>query len=233
MPRATAALALVVAALGVGVSPALASVAAEQQAGRALARQVQSGQRSCDSLSADDLDHIGEFVMGRMIGSTRTHEAMNARMIAVIGAKAESRMHQVLGARFAGCTTSARNDTGAYGPMMGGQDMMGSGARGWSQGDWNTMMGAGGWDSMMRTGDWAQMMGNRGDWSWMTGSNWQHMTAADWQTVQQRLLGTTTTPTTNSGWHTRDIVVLALAVALAAGLIGLLLAWRPWHRTTH
>ena len=118
MLRAPAVLALALAALGVGVSPALASVAAEQQTGRALAQQVQSGQRSCDSLSAEDLDHIGEFVMGRMIGSTTTHEAMNARMIAVVGAQAESRMHQVLGARFAGCTTSTRNDTGAYGPMM-------------------------------------------------------------------------------------------------------------------
>ena len=228
MLRTTAALALVVAALGVGVSPALASVAAEQQAGRALAQQVQSGQRSCDSLSAADLDHIGEFVMGRTIGSSSVHEAMNARMIAVIGAQAESRMHQVLGARFAGCTTSTRNG-GAYGPMMGGQGMMGSGAGGWSQGDWNTMMGAGGWGSMMRSGAWTQMMGTPGDWSWMTGSNWQHMTAADWQTVQQRLLGTTT----NSAWHTRDVVLVGLAVALAAGLIGLLLARRTRHRTTN
>jgi hypothetical protein len=148
-------------------SPALASIAAEQQAGRALAQQVQSGKRSCDSLSADDLDHIGEFVMARMIGSTPVHEAMNARMSAVI-APAESRMHRVLGARFVGCTASTRNAGGAYGPMMGGHGMMGSGAGGWSQGDSNTMMGPGGWGSMMRSGAWTQMMGASADWSWMT-----------------------------------------------------------------
>lgn len=232
MLRASASLALILAALGLAASPALASVAAEQAAGRALAQQVQSGRRSCDSLSADDLDHIGEFVMGRMIGSTTTHEAMNARMIAVIGAESESRTHQVLGARFAGCTTSTRSG-GAYGPMMGGQGMMGSGAGGWSQGDWSTMMGAGGWGSMMRSRAWTQMMGNSADWSWMTGSNWKTMTAADWQAIQQRLLGTTTARPTNSAWHTRDVVLLGLAVALAAGLIGLLLARGPRHRTTN
>jgi hypothetical protein len=196
MLRAPAALALVLAALGVAPSTALASVGAEQAAGRALAQQVQSGKRSCDSLSADDLDHIGEFVMGRMIGSSSAHEAMNARMIAVIGAPAESRMHQVLGARFAGCTTNTRN--GANGPMMGGQGMMGSSS----------------------------------DWSWMTGSNWKHMSAADWQTVQRRMLGTSAARTMHGGWDTRNVVLVALAVALAGGLTGVLLVRRPWRRST-
>jgi hypothetical protein len=213
---------VIVAALAITATPALASVADEQQAGRALAQQVQSGKRPCDSLSAEDLDHIGEFVMGRMIGSTAAHEAMNARVTAVMGASAESRMHQVLGARFVGCTTNAGSGANAYGPMMGND----SGS--WSQGDWSTMMGNGGWGSMMRSGAWAQMMGNAGDWSWMTGSRWQHMTASDWQAVQRRLLGTTTTRNTDgNGVSTLDVVLIALAAALAAGLLGLLLARRP------
>jgi hypothetical protein len=62
------------------------------------------------------------------------------------------------------------------------------------------------------------------------------MSAAGWQAVQHRMLATTlattTTRTSNSGWHTRDIALLALAVALAAGVIVLLLARRPGHRTT-
>ena len=228
MPRLPLAVALlIVAALAITPTPTLASVAAEQQAGRALAQQVQSGKRSCDSLSAEDLDHIGEFVMGRMIGSTAAHEAMNARMTAVMGAGAESRMHQVLGARFVGCTTNAGNatDNGAYGSMMDND----SGS--WSQGDWGTMMNNGGWGSMMRSGAWSQMMGNAGDWNWMTGSRWQHMTASDWQAVQQRLLGTSTTRNANgSGLSTLDVVLIALAAALAAGLLVLLLARRPRRR---
>ncbi|HEX6618654.1 MAG TPA: hypothetical protein VF024_03290 [Solirubrobacteraceae bacterium] len=231
MLRAPAALALVLAALGDAPSTALASVGAEQAAGRALAQQVQSGKRSCDSLSADDLDHIGEFVMGRMIGSSSAHEAMNARMIAVIGAPAESRMHQVLGARFAGCTTNTRN--GAYHPMMGGQGMMGSGPRDWAQGDWSTMMGAGDWGSIMRSRAWTQMMGSSRDWSWMTASNWKHMSAADWQTVQRRMLGTSAARTMHGGWDTRNVVLVTLAVVLAGGLTGLLLVRRPWRRSTN
>ena len=212
---------LIAAGLAASAGPAVASVVDEQQAGQALAQQVQSGQRSCDSLSANDLDHIGEFVMGRMIGSTAAHEAMNGRMTAVLGATAESRMHQVLGARFVGCASGNTSNNNGHGPMMGG----GSGA--WSQGDWSTMMG-GGWGSMMRSGSWSQMMDSAGDWRWMTGSRWQHMSAADWKTVQHRLLGTTTTRNTDaSGLSTLDVVLIALAAALAAGLLGLLLARRP------
>lgn len=157
-----------------------------------------------------------------MIGSTSAHEAMNGRMAAVLGSEAEARMHQVLGARFVGCT----------GP--GGQGMMdsGSGLRAWSQDDWSAMMGPGGWGSMMGTGAWTQMMGNASDWSWMTGARWRAMSAADWQTVQQRLLGNASGQGTDSGWHARDVVLLLLVVALAAGLVGLLLVRRPWRRAS-
>lgn len=224
---------LLVTTLGVGTSSARASVAAEQQAGQALAQQVQSGKRSCDSLSKDDLDYIGEFVMGRMIGSTSAHEAMNARMTAVMGAQAESRMHQALGARFVGCATGTTTG-GSSSSMMNGQGMMGSGSgsRGRSQGDWNAMMGSGGWRRMMDSGAWDDMMGDSGDWNWMTGSRWKTMSSDDWQNLQRRLLGTATVRTTSGDWHTRDIVLLALVVILAAGLAGAIFAWHPWRRPT-
>ncbi len=187
----------VVAAALATATPALASVAGEQQAGQALAQQVQSGKRACDSLSAEDLDHIGEFVMGRMIGSTAVHEAMNARMTAVMGATAESRMHQVLGARFVGCTTGS----GAGGAMMGG----------------------GGPGSMMSSGSGSQMMGDTRDWSWMMGGRWQQMSTADWHAVQQRLLGTATTRSANGGGlSTLGVVLIALGAAVATGLLVLL-----------
>lgn len=178
-------------ALVVAATPARASVADEQQAGRALAQQVRSGQRSCDSLSADDRDHIGEFVMGRMIGSTATHEAMNARMTAVMGAGAESQMHQVLGARWVGCAT-ADGGNQAHGPMMGGA----------------------------------------GGLSWMTGSRWQHMSTSDWKVVQHRMLGTTMPHHGGGGLSMLDVVLIALAAALGAGLLWLLLARRP-RRGSH
>lgn len=84
----------------------------------------------------------------------------------------------------------------------------------------------------MGSGAWSEMMGSSGDWNWMTGSRWKTMTSADWQTLQRRLLGTATVKTTSSGWHTRDIVLLALVVILGAGLAGVLFAWHPWRRPT-
>ncbi len=237
----------IVAAAAVGLmltaTPALASVAAEQQAGQKLADQVQSGQRTCKSLSTEDLDHIGEFVMGRMIGSTSAHEAMNARMVAVMGSQAESRMHQVLGARFVGCAnagTSSGTRTTAPGSMMdGGQGMMGSGsqsggqARQWDRGDWGTMMGGqGNWGPMMNSATWSAMMGSQGDWNWMRGSAWKNMSTSDWHNVQQRLLGTAGNPSQHSGWDTRDTILLIAAIILGAGLIAVLVAWHPWRTST-
>ena len=214
---------LVLAALGVAAPTAGASVAAEQQAGQKLAQHVQSGERSCQSLSKDDLDHIGEFVMGRMIGSTSAHEAMNARMTQVLGATAESQMHQVLGARFTGCASGTANgsSSGAYGGMMGGQGMMGSSDE-WDSGDWG---------SMMDSEQWQRMMGDTRDWNWMMGSGWRNMSDSQWQALQRRLLGTATLRANNtSGWTTRDYLFVGLIVVLAAGLTGVLVSRRPWRR---
>ncbi len=44
--------------------------------------------------------------MFRALGSTGLHQAMNDRMITMLGEQGESRMHQLLGARYAGCSTT-------------------------------------------------------------------------------------------------------------------------------
>ena len=101
--------------------------------------------------------------MFRALGSTSLHQAMNDRMIAMLGEQGESRMHQLLGARYAGCSTSS-GATGGYGTMMGG----GPGGGGMMGGYYNAN---GGFGAMMSSGS----------WSWMTGGAWQHMTRQDWQ----------------------------------------------------
>ncbi|WP_187368730.1 hypothetical protein [Baekduia soli] len=190
MLRTTLALILAAVASGLASSPALASVAAEQQAGGALAQQVRSGARTCGSLSAEDLDQVGEFAMGRAVGSTAAHEAMDARMTAVMGAAAESRMHQVLGAQYVGCATG----TGGASTMMGGRG------------------------AMMGTGS--------GMWSWMAGSRWRAMSPADWQAVQQRVLGASAVHPRDAGWNSREAGLIAIAVAVAGVGAGLLLLRR-------
>ena len=175
---------------------ALASVADEQRQGRDLVAQLKSGAKTCKDLSAEDFDHVGEYVMGRMLGSTVAHEAMNDRMRAAMGDRFEGLMHQRMGARFAGC--------GATG-TAGNGGMMGSGMMGGSYGQ-------DGWGQMMRSGD----------WSWMMGNAWRNMSRQDWQQLERRWLGSSTAP--HHGWSAWAIAALAaigLLLVSALALIGL------------
>ena len=104
--------------------------------------------------------------MFRALGSTTLHQAMNDRMRAMLGEQGETRMHQLLGARYAGCSTRTGGIAGGAG-MMGGSGMMGG------------YYSNGGIGAMMRSSD----------WNWMMGGAWQHMTRKDWQRRQQQLLG--------------------------------------------
>ncbi len=54
-----------------------ASVAQEEQAGSRVLGELESGKLRCAEASGSDFDHIGEYVMERMFGSPRAHEAMN------------------------------------------------------------------------------------------------------------------------------------------------------------
>lgn len=141
--------------------------------------------------------------MNRMTGSLQLHGAMNERMRSVMGAENEERMHVLMGQRYAGCTSS-----GSAGPMMGSGMM---GGRGWSD------------DST-----WGPMMDTR-DWDWMRDGNWQDMSRADWERVSDQWMGPGMMRSDDNGWRARDYVLGGLGLLLAAGLIGVLLAWRPWR----
>lgn len=198
------------AILLVAPATALGSLADEQRQGQQLAAQLQSGAKRCSDLSADDFDHIGEYVMFRALGSTSLHQAMNDRMTAMMGEQGESRMHQLLGQRYVDCHsgTGGTGASGAIGPgMMGGSGMMGG------------YYGNGGWSAMM----------NSADWSWMMGGAWQHMTRQNWQQLQQRLLGTTT-PSQGGGWSPLAIIAVTLAGVMLAALTILAVIRRSFKR---
>src|SRR4051812_5743091 len=95
--------ALIAAIILIAAAPAAASLGSDVRQGRVLAARVGAGGTTCAQLGAADLEHIGESVMDRAIGSRAGHAAINARMAAVMGAGAAERMHQALGRRFAGC----------------------------------------------------------------------------------------------------------------------------------
>jgi hypothetical protein len=152
-------IAVLASVLAFGASSAFASLSDEVNAGQAFAARVDAGTATCESLSAADFEHLGEYVMERTVGSRSTHQAMNARMDAIMGAENSDRMHQAIGRQYAGCSTTG---TG----MMGSTGMMGG------TGGWGAMMGAN--YAWMRTGAWQHM--TPADWqragSYMMGHGW-------------------------------------------------------------
>jgi len=186
---------------------ASASLAGEQRQGQNLIAQLQAGTTTCSALSAGDLDHIGEYVMFRALGSTTLHQAMDDRMRAMLGEQGDSRMHQLFGARYAGCSTRAGGIAGTAG-MMGGSGMMGGYAAN------------GGISAMMSTGD----------WSWMMGGAWQHMTRQDWQHRQQQLLGPGAGTMMNNGSSAITIIAVCLGAVILVALAILAIIRRPFRR---
>jgi hypothetical protein len=81
----------------VAAAPALASLADEVAAGRQVAQRLQAGATSCDKLSDADFDHLGEYVIERVIGSRAAHQAVNDRMTAMMGEANAERMHELMG----------------------------------------------------------------------------------------------------------------------------------------
>ena len=135
-PRALLATAVVV--LATALAAASASAASGAQQGGQLLQRLQAGATTCASLSTGDFDHIGEYVMERMLGSASAHEAMNRQMAAMMGSSGETQAHVYMSQRFAGCATGKAPT--AFGAMMG---MMGAGMMGSTYGGSGTssMMG--------------------------------------------------------------------------------------------
>jgi hypothetical protein len=204
MLRLTVLLPLAIAAALVIAVPASASLGDEVAAGRTLAGQLRAAKVTCEDLSAGDFERIGEYVMGGMTGSAQLHAAMNERMRSFLGAANEERMHTRIGQRYAGCGA-----IGEAGPMMGPGMMQGRGSN--------------------DRGAWGPMMDSR-RWEWMRDGNWQRMGRADWQRLGDQWMGPGMMRAADHGWDTGDTVLVATAAIVAAGLLGALLARKPWRR---
>jgi hypothetical protein len=114
--------ATVLAVVLIAPTPAGAAVAREEADGARVLQRIESGGLSCDQVTASRFDHVGEYAMGRALGSTARHEAMNETMTRMMGEAGETRMHVLMGRRYAGCggpTFPAR-----FGRMMGLTGMM-------------------------------------------------------------------------------------------------------------
>ena len=201
--RVSLVVALVVAVLGVAAAPALASLADEVAAGRQVAQRLQAGATSCDKLSDADFEHLGEYVMERMVGSRAAHRAMNDRMTAIMGDANTERMHELMGRRYAGCGTQG------VGAGMMGPGMMGGGAGAASGGGWGATAS--------------------GDFAWTRDGAWRHMSRTDWQPVGSSWMGPGTMSRTG-GWSTGAVLAVVLGGLALGGVAMYALLRRPWRR---
>ncbi len=109
-------------------APALADdVAAEQAQGAQVLSQVQQGTLRAKSLTADQYQVLGEYLMGRALGSTQLHQRMNTLMDEMMGSRASDQMHIYLGKRYLGVTATPSS---RYSQLYGLMGTMMSGYRG-------------------------------------------------------------------------------------------------------
>lgn len=125
--------------------------ATEETKGKEIQEKLINKQVTCQKLSDDDLQALGEYYMGQMTG--QSHEQMNQMMTQMMGEEGEKQMHIVMGKRLSGCEPNAQVPPSGIGfmPMMwmmrgGGGPMMGS--WGGMMDDWGGF-GIIGWLSMI------------------------------------------------------------------------------------
>ena len=109
--------------LALSAATVLAASSALEQRGAELLTAAERGETDCAELDGADFNAIGEFAMGRMLGGSQAHEAMDEAVTQMMGASGLDRMHGAMGQRFAGC--GASGPAGSYGGMMAMAQMMG------------------------------------------------------------------------------------------------------------
>lgn len=96
-----------------------AQTAQDEAEGKALFDSLRTNAISCDSLTEDDFDKLGDYYMGLMMGDS--HAAMNASLVRRLGEDGEKRMHVAMGQRMSGCGVNAAYppEFDGFGGMMG------------------------------------------------------------------------------------------------------------------
>lgn len=119
------------------------ATAQDEVAGKAIYDKLQSKQVTCQDLTDDDFDVLGDYYMGQRLGNTSTHEAMNTMMTNMMGEAGEKQMHIALGKRLSECDTSAQlpSQGSNFLPMMGLGGMMNGAVGSYWSGNAGSMMG--------------------------------------------------------------------------------------------
>jgi len=115
--------------------------AREEAEGKEIWEKLQAKEITCAELADENFGSLGEYFMGQMMGDA--HEAMNNRLIQMLGEEGEEQMHIAMGKRMSGCDPNASLPQNMMGggmmPMM--MSMMGGGGNPMMDYGWNNMMG--------------------------------------------------------------------------------------------
>ncbi|KKT89761.1 MAG: coiled-coil [Parcubacteria group bacterium GW2011_GWC1_45_14] len=101
--------------------------AEEEREGFQIWQKLQARQVTCQSLSDEDYELLGDYFMGQWTGSS--HEAMDQMMVRMMGEDGVEQMHIALGKRQSGCDLNAQLPVGGVGfmPMVGMMQNFGGG----------------------------------------------------------------------------------------------------------
>lgn len=84
----------------------------DEQAGQNIYNDLTSNKTTCNKLTNDDFEKLGEYFMGQSIGDTQRHTAVNQMIINMMGEGGEGQMHITMGKRLSGCDPNAQIPTG-------------------------------------------------------------------------------------------------------------------------
>lgn len=96
----------------------------EEAKGKAILEKLETKEISCENLTDDDFEALGEYFMGQMTDDS--HEAMNNMMEQMMGKEGEEQMHIAMGKRMSNCQPDAPMPQNMMsGGMMGMMPMTG------------------------------------------------------------------------------------------------------------
>jgi hypothetical protein len=78
-----------------------------QNAGQTIYKNLQSGKTSCQKLTSDDYEKLGEYFMGLSAGNTENHVYWDNNIQQMMGDQGDTAVHEVWGERDSGCQTNA------------------------------------------------------------------------------------------------------------------------------
>ena len=119
----------------------------DQDAGQTIYQELQNGQVTCQQLTDDDFNKLGDYFMWKSLGSTQAHAVMDNRMTLMMGEQRNTQMHIILGKRGSGCFSNLTVPSNTPSFMMGMTNNANV-----SEGGVKNMMGNWGWNGS--TMDW-------------------------------------------------------------------------------